>query len=150
MYFGTLIRSIYKKTPLLYRPCVFNYNVCKQHIHSHVCLDNIDIFYTRAHNRLCPKKNDALKMFLTSINNIGLRKITKKYDKTHHTDEGRRLYNQILNHYRFYHENLFVSETVLCAICMEHEANTVMNCGHVICKKCKARLHECPFCRELF
>jgi hypothetical protein len=150
MHFGAFTSQIRKNTPFFYRSCLFNYNVCKQHIHSEVCLKNIAIFYTRAHERLHPKKRDAMKLFITSINNIGLRKITKKYDKTHHTHAGRRLYDQILAHYRFYNENLFMNETVLCVICMEREATAVMNCGHVVCQSCKTRLHECPFCREAF
>lgn len=34
-----------------------------------------------------------------------------------------------------------------CPLCMEHDKDMVLSCGHQFCEKCTGTLTECPFCR---
>lgn len=34
-----------------------------------------------------------------------------------------------------------------CPLCMEHDKDMVLNCGHQFCEMCSGTLTECPFCR---
>jgi len=35
----------------------------------------------------------------------------------------------------------------VCPLCMEHDQEFVLNCGHQLCPSCSDSLHSCPFCR---
>eukprot|EP00026_Physarum_polycephalum_P003435 Phypoly_transcript_03446.p1 GENE.Phypoly_transcript_03446~~Phypoly_transcript_03446.p1 ORF type:complete len:487 (+),score=69.39 Phypoly_transcript_03446:921-2381(+) len=39
------------------------------------------------------------------------------------------------------------SENYLCGICTEHRMNTVLNCGHALCRTCSLQVADCPFCK---
>ena len=34
-----------------------------------------------------------------------------------------------------------------CSLCMEHDQEIVLNCGHQLCSACSESLDSCPFCR---
>lgn len=34
-----------------------------------------------------------------------------------------------------------------CPLCMEHDKDMVLSCGHQFCETCSSTLTECPFCR---
>ncbi|KAL3144158.1 hypothetical protein ABBQ32_003943 [Trebouxia sp. C0010 RCD-2024] len=40
-----------------------------------------------------------------------------------------------------------VEEYKVCPLCMEHDKDMMLNCGHQVCEKCGSTLTECPFCR---
>lgn len=34
-----------------------------------------------------------------------------------------------------------------CVVCCTNARDTFLNCGHLICRDCSARLQQCPMCR---
>lgn len=38
-------------------------------------------------------------------------------------------------------------EAAFCAVCREQPRDTFLNCGHIICNVCAARVESCPICR---
>ena len=40
-----------------------------------------------------------------------------------------------------------VEEYKVCPLCMEHDKDVMLNCGHQVCEPCSSPLRECPFCR---
>lgn len=40
-----------------------------------------------------------------------------------------------------------VEDYKVCPLCMEHDKDMMLNCGHQICETCCGTLTECPFCR---
>jgi hypothetical protein len=45
------------------------------------------------------------------------------------------------------HMEQSLEEYKVCPLCMEHDQEFVLNCGHQVCPSCSDSLHSCPFCR---
>jgi len=42
-----------------------------------------------------------------------------------------------------------VQADMICSICMSHEIQTALGCGHVFCSGCSSKCNVCPQCREV-
>ena len=48
------------------------------------------------------------------------------------------------------HMGRLLEEYKVCPLCMEHDQEFVLNCGHQLCALCSDSLSSCPFCRAPF
>lgn len=45
------------------------------------------------------------------------------------------------------HMEQMLEDHKACPLCMEHDKDMVLSCGHQFCEVCSSTLTECPFCR---
>ena len=46
------------------------------------------------------------------------------------------------------HMERMLEDHKACPLCMEHDKDMVLNCGHQFCEMCSTTLTDCPFCRK--